>query len=216
MSVRLMISGRAFWGLVPRTLFAFLLLTGCSARLQYATPGPKDVCLRLSLMEDTRERFGCGYLAVRQVSQYYRPELSDGTFRTDSLLFDEANDTVSVLHCLKANNEFPLTMKNGRVDGLIRSISSGDPVVVFVPGDSFAIRWLNIFGPSFLHCIVVVGHNATETELFFYSDGKGPYVISRKVFAHQWARVHNLCIMRGRQCDGNVRGGFLAPNGTDR
>jgi hypothetical protein len=89
-------------------------------------------------------------------------------------------------------------MQNGRVDGLLRSIASGDPVVVFVPGDAFVVGGFRIFGTLVLHCIVVVGHSANETELFFYSDGKGPYVISREVFARQWARVDNLCIMRGR------------------
>lgn len=198
MFVRLIISSSGFCGPVPGMLLALLLLTGCSARLQHASLGTKDVCLRLSSMREKTDRFRCGYYAVRQVSQYYRPEITDENFRTDSLLFIEANDTVSLLHCLRDNVAIPLTMQNGMVDGLFRSIASGDPVVVFVPGDAFVVVGLRTFGTLVLHCIVVVGHSANETELFFYSDGKGPYVISRKVFAQQWARVDNLCIMRAQ------------------
>jgi hypothetical protein len=193
-----MISSSGFYGPVPVMLLALLLLTGCSTRLQRASLGSKDVCLRLSSMGEKPERFRCGYYAARQVIQYYQPEITDEDIRTDSLLFVEADDTVSVLHCLRDNVAIPLTMQNGRVDGLLRSIASGDPVVVFVPGDAFVVGGFRIFGTLVLHCIVVVGHSANETELFFYSDGKGPYVISREVFARQWARVDNLCIMRGR------------------
>jgi len=149
-------------------------------------------------MREKPEQFGCGYYAVRQVIQYYQPEITDENIRTDSLLFVEANDTVSLLHCLKDNIAIPLTMQNGSLDRLLESIASGDPVIVFVPGDVFVVGGLRIFGTLVLHCIVVVGHSANEPELFFYSDGQGPYVISREVFAHQWARVDNLCIMRAR------------------
>lgn len=193
-----MTSSSRFWGQVAVTWLGLLLLTGCSARLQKASLGTKDVCLRLSSMREKPEQFRCGYYAVRQVIQYYQPEIADENIRTDSLLFVEANDTVSLLHCLKDNVAIPLTMQNGRVDGLLGSIASGDPVIVFVPGDVFVVGGLRIFGTLVLHCIVVVGHSANETELFFYSDGEGPYVISREVFAQQWARVDNLCIMRAR------------------
>ena len=198
MSVRVMNSSSGFRGPVARTGLALLLLTGCSTPLQHTSPGSKDVCLRLSSIREKSQGFRCGYYAVRQVIQYYRPELTDENIRTDSLLFVKANDTVSLLHCLKDNVAIPLTMQNGTVDGLLRSIASGDPVIVFVPGDVFVVGGLRIFGTLVLHCIVVVGHNADETELFFYSDGEGPYVISREVFAQQWARVDNLCIMRAR------------------
>lgn len=193
-----MTSGSRFWGQVTGTLLGLFLLFGCSARLQKASLGTKDVCLRLSSTGKKPDRYRCGYDAVRQVSQYYRPEITDEKFRTDSLLFVEANDTVSLLHCLKDNVAIPLTMQNANVDGLLRSIASGDPVIVFVPGDVFVVGGLRVFGTLVLHCIVVVGHSANETELFFYSDGEGPYVMSREVFAHQWARVDNLCIMRAR------------------
>jgi hypothetical protein len=188
-----------FWGPVSGMLLGLLLLTGCSARLQKASLGTTDVCLRLPSLGEKPDHLQCGYYAVKQLSQYYRPELAEKEIKTDSLLFVEANDTVSLLHCLKDNVAIPLAMTNGRVDGLLRNISLGDPVIVFMPGDAFATRWLNLIGSTFLwHCIVVVGHNADETELFFYSDGEGPYTISREVFSQQWARVDNLCIMHAR------------------
>ena len=133
------------------------------------------------------------------MSQYYSHKLNNADIRTDSLLFCDANDTVGILDCLKANVPVPVTMKNGTLEELLGSTSSGDPVIVFLPGDAFALRWLSLIGSTFmLHCIVVVGHDEHGTELFFYSDGEGPYVISREVFTKQWVRVHNLCIMRTR------------------
>ena len=149
-------------------------------------------------MGEKPDRFSCGYYAVRQVIQYYQPEITDENIRTDSLLFMEANDTVSLLHCLKDNVAIPLTIQNGNMDGLLGSIASGDPVIVFVPGDVFVVGGLRIFGTLVLHCTVVVGHSANQTKMFFYSDGQGPYEINREVFARQWARVDNLCIMRAR------------------
>jgi|SRR5665213_1448816 len=193
-----MISSHRFWDQVLGMVLGLLLLTGCSTPLQKASLGTKDVCLRLSSMREKPKQFLCGYYAVRQVIQYYQPEITDENIRTDSLLFVKANDTVSLLHCLKDNVAIPLTMQNGSVDGLLGSIASGDPVIVFVPGDVFVVGGLRIFGTLVLHCIVVVGHSANETEMFFYSDGEGPFVISREVFAQQWARVDNLCIMRAR------------------
>jgi hypothetical protein len=191
-------SGRSFRGAVAWALLAWLLLTGCSTPLHHASPGSKDVCLRLSSMTEKPQGFRCAYYAARQVIQYYRPGITDENIKTDSLLFVEANDTVSVLHCLKDNVAIPLTMQNGSVDGLFGSIASGDPVIVFMPGDVFVVGGFRVFGTLVLHCIVVAGHSADGTELFFYSNGQGPYVISRKVFARQWARVENLCIMRAR------------------
>ncbi|HWD93076.1 MAG TPA: hypothetical protein VG938_12095 [Verrucomicrobiae bacterium] len=149
-------------------------------------------------MTEKPQSFRCGYYAVRQVIQYYRPGITDGNIKTDSLEFAEANDTVSVLDCLKDNVAIPLAMQNGNVDGLFGSVASGDPVIVFVPGDVFVVGGFHVFGTMVLHCIVVVGHNVDGTELFFYSDGRGPYEISRNVFTRQWARVENLCIMRVR------------------
>jgi hypothetical protein len=143
--------------------------------------------------------FQCGYEAVRQVSQYYSHMLENEDIRTYSLTFVDANDTVSILQCLKDNVAISVTMKNGNVKELFRSISSGDPVIVFLPGDAFGVRWLSLIRSTFmLHCIVVVGHSEQGTELFFYSDGEGPYVIGREAFTKQWARIHNLCIMRMR------------------
>jgi hypothetical protein len=177
---------------------SLLLLSGCCLRLQKATPGPGGVNLGLLPMNDKTERLRCGYYAARQVSQYYHAADSKFHFRTDSLLFDKANDTISILHCLKDNISIPMAMTNAEIHDVLNSVALGDPVVVFLPGDAFSIRSLNFIGPSLLHCIVIVGHNATQTELFFFSDGKGPYVIDRDKFAHQWARVENLCIMRSR------------------
>jgi hypothetical protein len=198
MFVRVTNSGRGLPGLVASTLLALLLLAGCSTPLQRASPGSKDVCLRLSSMTEKPQGFRCGYYAARQVIQYYRPGITDENIRTDSLLFAKANDTVSVLDCLRDNVAIPLTMQNGSVNELFGSVASGDPVIVFVPGDIFVVGGFRMFGTMVLHCIVVAGHSADETELFFYSDGQGPYVISRKVFTHQWARVDNLCILRAR------------------
>jgi len=193
-----MTSSIRFLGQVPGLFLGLLLLTGCSTCLQKAHPGTNDVCLRLSSMREKPEQFGCGYCAVRQVIQYYQPEITDENIRTDSLLFVKANDTISLLHFLKDNVAIPLTMQNGKVDGLLGSIDSGGPVIVFVPGDVFVVGGLRIFGTLVLHCIVVVGHSANTAELFFYTDGQGPFVISREVFTRQWARVDNLCIMRTR------------------
>lgn len=198
MFVQHVISSSGFRGHVPGILLAIVLLTGCSARLKRASPGYNDVCLHLCSKGQKREKFHCGTEAVRQVIQYYRPDIKDEAIRTDSLLFVEANDTVSLLHCLRDNVAIPLTMQNATVDRLLGSIASGDPVVVFLAGDAFKVGGFDLFGSLVLHCIVVVGHNAQETELYFYSDGEGPYVISRKVFAREWARVDNLCIMRGK------------------
>jgi len=198
MLVRFRISSRSFSDLVPGALLALLLLTGCGARLQHASLARNDVCLRLSTLGQKPGRLRCGDYAVNQVVKYYHPEMADDSIRTDSLVFVEANDTVSILHFLKDNVAIPVTMKNGGVDRLLGSVASGDPVIVFMPGDTFGVRALNLVGPLMLHCIVVVGHNVDETELFFYSNGEGPYVISRERFARQWARVDNLCIMRAR------------------
>ena len=198
MSVRLMVSGSGSRGLVPGMLLALALLAGCSTGLKRASPGPRDVCLRLPPIVSQQEHFHCGNDAVRQVIQFYRPDIKEEDIRTGSLLFVEANDTVSILHCLRDNLSIPLTMQNGRLDGLFASIASGDPVIVFLPGDAFVVGGFRTFGTLVLHCIVVVGHSADGTQLFFYSDGKGPHVISREVFTRQWARVENLCIMRAR------------------
>jgi len=198
MFVRHVISGSSFRGQLPGILLAIVLSTGCSAPLKRASPGYNDVCLHLCSTGQKREKFNCGTEAVRQVIQYYRPDIKDEDISTDSLLFVEANDTVSLLSCLRDNIAIPLTMQNATLDGLFGSIASGDPVVVFLAGDAFRVGGFDLFGTLVFHCIVVVGHNAQETDLYFYSDGKGPYVISRKVFVREWARVDNLCIMRGK------------------
>lgn len=196
MFVRHVISSSAFPRQMLGLLLALVLVTGCSARLKRASPGFNDVCLHLCSTGQKREKFQCGTDAVRQVIQYYRPDIKDEDIKTDSLLFVKANDTVSLLHCLRDNVAIPLTMQNATVDRLLGSIASADPVVVFLAGDAFKIGGFDLFGTLVLHCIVVAGHNAQKTELYFYSDGEGPYVISRKVFAREWARVDNLCIMR--------------------
>lgn len=199
MSVRVMTRSGGFRSPAPAGLLALLLLSGCCSRLQQASPGAKDVCLRLSSLGEKPGGFRCGYDAVRQMSRYYSHKLDDDGIRTDSLSFVEANDTVSILQCLKDNVAIPLTMKNGTVEELLGSTSSGDPVIVFLPGDAFAVRWLSLIRSTFmLHCIVVVGHSEQGTELFFYSDGEGPYAINREAFTKQWARVDNLCIERAR------------------
>lgn len=193
-----MTSSRQYWGQVPGMLLALWLLAGCSTPLQKASPDKSDVCLRLSAISEKPKRFCCGYYAVRQVIQYYRPELTADHIRSDSLLFEKANDTVSLLHFLKDNVAIPLAMQNGGVERVLNSVASGDPVIVFLPGDVFVAGGPRVFGTLVLHCIVVVGYDANESDLFFYSDGQGPYVMSRRVFAHQWARVDNLCIARLR------------------
>ena len=198
MFVRFRISSRSISDLVPAALLSLMLLTGCGARLQHASLATNDVCLRLSTLGHKPDRLRCGYYAVIQVVKYYHPEIADESIRTDSLVFVEANDTVSVLHFLRDNVVIPVTMKNEGVDRLLASVASGDPVIVFIPGDTFGVRALNLVGPLVLHCIVVAGHNVDETELFFYSNGEGPYVICRELFARQWARVNNLCILRAR------------------
>ena len=174
-----------------------LLIFGCTW-MQKASVGTNDVCLRLTTIAEKPENFHCGYYAVLQVIQHYRPETTEEDIRTDSLLFVKANDTVSIFHCLKDNLPIPLTMKSERVDILLDSVASGNPVIVFMPGDAFAVGCLNFFGTWMLHCIVVTGHSADETKVFFYSDGNGPYVVSRENFAKQWSRVDNLCIIRTR------------------
>ena len=194
-----MISGSGFRGRMPGILLLVVLLTGCGARLKRAFPGDNDVYLHLRSLGQKREKFHCGSDAARQVIQYYRPDLNDEDINTDSLLFVEANDTVSILHFIRDNVGIPLTMQNATVDGLLLSIASGDPGVVFLPGDAFNVPGFDLFGTLILHCIVVVGHNAQQTELYFYSDGEGPYTINRQVFAREWARVDNLCIMRARK-----------------
>jgi hypothetical protein len=185
-------------GPIAGILLALALLTGCSARLKCASPGYGDTCLHLCSTGRSAERFQCGTDAARQVIQYYRPDIHADDIRTESLLFAEANDTVSILHCLRDNVDFPVTMQNATVDALLDSIASANPVVVFLPGDAFKAGGFDIFGTWMLHCIVVVGHNAKQTELYFHSDGDGPYVISRDVFEREWARVDNLCILRAR------------------
>ena len=181
-------------GLMPGMLLGLLLLTGCSTLLQKASPGTKDVCLRLAARSERSHGFGCGDDAVRQVIQYYQPQIKDENIKTESLLFVKANDTVSLLQCLNDNMAIHFTMQNATVEGLLGRIAAGDPVIVFVPGDAFVVGGIHLFGTLVVHCIVGAGYRANETELFFYSDGEGPYVISREVFAHQWARVDNLCI----------------------
>jgi hypothetical protein len=194
-----MTSERRFWGWVSGMLPGLLLLTGCGACLEKAFPSAQDTCLKLASIGGKSERFSCGYYAGRQVIQHYRPDITDENITTDSLIFAEAHDTVSVLHYLKDNLAIPLTIKNASVDGLLASLDAGDPVTVFLPGDTFASRGLRVFGTTFLlHCIVVVGHSAPGGELFFYSDGEGPYAIRRETFVHHWARVDNLCIIRTR------------------
>lgn len=157
-----------------------------------------DVCLRVSSLREKSRGFGCGYDAVRQLIQYYQPQIKDENIKTESLLFVQANDTVSLLQCLNDNVAIHFTMQNGTVGGLLGRIAMGDPVIVFVPGDAFVVGGIHLFGTLVLHCIVVAGYSANETELFFYSDGEGPYVISREIFARQWVRVDNLCIMPAR------------------
>ncbi len=178
------------------TLLAVVLSTGCAAHLQDASPGTNDVTLRLRKVDDAPEALRCGYYAARQVIQYYQPGLADADLKTASLLFARANDTVSILHFLRDNVQIPLSMRNGRVDELLRSLTAGDPVVVFVPVGAFDTGLVNMSGTMMFHAIVVIGYTADETELFFFSDGEGPYAVSRDVFAEQWARVDNLCITR--------------------
>lgn len=180
-------------------LLAALLLTGCNARLRHASVAAGDVLLSVPSLGEKREEYRCGYYAARQLIQFYHPKLQERDIDTDSLLFSQANDTVSVLHYLKDNVEIPLTMRNGKVAGLLKNISLGDPVVVFVPAGPFDVSARGLPGATLLlHCIVVAGHSANEADLFFYSDGEGPFVINREIFEKQWARVDNLCVMRDR------------------
>jgi hypothetical protein len=164
--------------------------------LQDATPGAGDVMLGLQKVDHAPKALRCGYYAARQVIQYYRPEMADEDVRAVSLLFVRANDTVSILHFLRDNVEIPLSMRNGRLDELLRSLNAGDPVVVFLPAGALDTRLFHMSGTMMFHAIVVTGYSADETEFFFFSDGEGPYAVSREVFAEQWARVGNLCIMR--------------------
>ena len=196
--VRIRTNNRSIRGPVLGILLALVLSTICCARMQKAPVGTNDVCLRLTTIAEKPENFHCGYYALAQVIQYYRQETTEEDILTDSLLFVKANDTVSIFHCLKDNLPIPLTMKSERVDILLESVAFGNPVIVFMPADAFAFRGLNFFGTWMLHCIVVTGHDADETKVFFYSEGNGPYVVSREKFAKQWARVGNLCIIRAR------------------
>lgn len=198
MFVRIRTNNRSLRGPVAGILLALVLLTFGCTRMQKASVGTNDVCLRLTSIAEKPENFHCGYYALTQVIQHYRPETTEEDIRTDSLLFFKANDTVSIFHCLKDNLPIPLTMKSERVDILLESVAFGNPVIVFMPADAFAVGGLNFFGTWMLHCIVVTGHSADETKVFFYSDGNGPYVVSREEFAKQWARVDNLCIIRAR------------------
>lgn len=70
MSVRVVTRSGGFRGPVPAGLLALLLLSGCCSRLQRASPGAKDVCLRLSSLGEKPGGFRCGYDAVRQMSRY--------------------------------------------------------------------------------------------------------------------------------------------------
>ncbi len=181
---------------VMGTLLAVFLLIGCAAHLQDASPGAGDVMLLLPEIDDDPEALRCGYYAAGQVIQFYQPEIEAADLRTASLLFTRANDTVSILHFLRDNVEIPLSMRSGRIDELLTSLTAGDPVVAFLPAGAFDTRLVAISGTMMFHAVIVVGYSADEKQLYFYSDGQGPYEVSRDVFAEQWARVDNLCIMR--------------------
>lgn len=183
-------------GSILTTSIALLVIGGCHAPFRHASVGTNDFILQLSKMEGSLEPFRCGYYAARQVIHYYNPESDDTDLRAKSLLFPVANDTVSILHFIRDNVDTPVSIKSSGIDELFRTVAAGEPVVAFVPAGAVETSWLHLSSTILYHTIVVVGHSKDETKLFFYSDGKGPYVISREVFTREWERVDNLSIMR--------------------
>ena len=183
---------------LPSALLTLCGVSGCTPNLRSASPSEADVFFALPRETKPHERFRCGYLAARQVIKFYRPGIRDDEFKTDALIFQRANDTTSILLFLKDNLSATPVLTNGTPENLFHSLRSGEPVIVFVHADFFSPQAFPPIANDFYHCLVISGFNSQATEMFFYSDGQGPFAINRNLFQEEWRQVINLCIILNR------------------
>lgn len=169
--------------------------SGCSPYSPKPAPEAGEVFLSLPPDAGAGRTLDCGAVAARQLIRFYHPQIDPSQFKTDALVLNRADDTVSILFFLRDNLAAPVELKNGHIDALFASIGAGHPCVVFVPVDTFAPNPVYVADRYMYHCLVLAGHNSKQTALFFYSDGDGPYVIDRRVFEDKWRRTDNLCIL---------------------
>ena len=177
------------------TLMILFFISGCTPNLRPASPSPMDVFLPLPLETNTHKPFRCGYLAARQVIRFYRPGIHDNEFKADALANRVSNDTTSILFFLKDNLPEPPVLTNGNPEILFNQLCSSKPVIVFVYTDFFSHRAYLPIAYGIYHCLVITGFNAQQTEIFYYSDGQGPFSIDSQLFQRKWAQTQGLCII---------------------